>query len=241
MPISEKGSTMTVSCPKFDTNTGTFHPDGSTSVRPTTKPVFSENKVRPSSRPLGGNDRPPTVCVRTLNSVIATVSQDTARIHQAYQQLCADNIVRDKAIADLTAMVREYGTPPATTQPYGPPTQCRTASECGGIEQCPTVNTRPDSAASLRCSWSNTPPSVNSNPFLMSNVCGRIDPRVSVPIMASLLKSHTRIGNSVLSPKNETTQDEHPEMLICEPFAPRNFLTVGRRSPTGAPATTRVL
>ena len=33
-----------------------------------------------------------------------------------------DNIVRDKAIADLTTMVREYGTPPATTLPYGPPT-----------------------------------------------------------------------------------------------------------------------
>ena len=122
MPIYEKGSTMTVSCPKFDTNTGTFHPDGSTSVRPTTKPVFSENTVRPSSRPLGGNDRPPTVRV----------------------------------------------------------VQCRTASECGGIEQCPTLNTRPDSAASLWCSWSDTPSSVNSNPFLMSNVCGIIDTRVSV-------------------------------------------------------------
>ena len=63
-----------------------------------------------------------TGMVRTLNSAIAAVSQDTARIHQAYQQLCADNIVRDKALADLTAMVREYGTPPAATQPYGPPT-----------------------------------------------------------------------------------------------------------------------
>ena len=41
--------------------------------------------------------------------------------NQAYQQLCADNIVRDNALADLTAMVREYGTQPATTQPYGPP------------------------------------------------------------------------------------------------------------------------
>ena len=28
----------------------------------------------------------------------------------------------------------------------------RTASECGGMEQCPTVKTRPDKAASLRCS-----------------------------------------------------------------------------------------
>ena len=63
-----------------------------------------------------------TGMVKTLNSAIATVSQDTARIHQAYQQLCADNIVRDKTLADLTVMVREYGTPPATAQPYGPPT-----------------------------------------------------------------------------------------------------------------------
>ena len=67
---------------------------------------------------------------------------------------------------------------------------------------------------------SDTPPSVNSKPFLMSSVCGKMDPKVSVPIIASVLKSHTRIGNSVLSPKNGTMQDEHPKMLICEPFAP---------------------
>ena len=63
-----------------------------------------------------------TNMVRTLNSAIAAVSQDTARIQRAYQQLCADNIARDKVLADLTAMVREYGTPPAATQSYGPPT-----------------------------------------------------------------------------------------------------------------------
>ena len=69
-----------------------------------------------------------------------------------------------------------------------------------------TVKTRTDNAASLGCSWSDTPPSVNSNPFFMSKVCGNIDPNVSVPIIASVLKSHTRTGNSVLSPKNYTTQ-----------------------------------
>ena len=60
--------------------------------------------------------------VKTLNGAIAAVSQDTARIQRAYQQLCTDNIARDKALADLTAMVREYGSSPAATRPYGPPT-----------------------------------------------------------------------------------------------------------------------
>ena len=60
--------------------------------------------------------------VRTLNGAIAAVSQDTARIQRAYQQLCTDNIAQDKALADLTAMVREYGSSPAATRPYGPPT-----------------------------------------------------------------------------------------------------------------------
>ena len=77
---------------------------------------------RPETKVIPSSGCEITGMVRTLNSFIATVSQDTVRIHQAYQQLCADNIVQDKAIADLTAMVREYGTPPATTQPYGPAT-----------------------------------------------------------------------------------------------------------------------
>ena len=63
-----------------------------------------------------------TNMVRTLNDAIAAVSQDTAQIQQAYQQLRRDNQARDKALADLTAMVKEYGASPATTQPYGPPT-----------------------------------------------------------------------------------------------------------------------
>ena len=60
--------------------------------------------------------------VKTLNGTIAAVSRDTARIQRAYQQLCTDNITRDRALANLTAMVREYGSSPAATQPYGPPT-----------------------------------------------------------------------------------------------------------------------
>ena len=49
-----------------------------------------------------------TNMVRTLNDAIAAVSQDTAHIQQAYQQLRRDNQARDKALADLTAMVKEY-------------------------------------------------------------------------------------------------------------------------------------
>ena len=62
-----------------------------------------------------------TNMVRTLNDAIAAVSQDTAQIQQAYQ-LRRDNQARDKALADLTAMVKEYGASPAATRPYGPPT-----------------------------------------------------------------------------------------------------------------------
>ena len=63
-----------------------------------------------------------TIMVKTLNDAIAAVSQDTAQIQRAYQQLCKDNLARDKAMADLTAMVREYGSSPAATRPYGSPT-----------------------------------------------------------------------------------------------------------------------
>ena len=63
-----------------------------------------------------------TSMVKTLNNAIAAVSQDTAQIQQAYQQLCRGNVARDKALADLTAMVKEYGESPAATRPYGPST-----------------------------------------------------------------------------------------------------------------------
>ena len=63
-----------------------------------------------------------TSMVKTLNDAIAAVSQDTAQIQQAYQQLRKDNSARDKALADLTDMVKEYDASPAATRPYGPPT-----------------------------------------------------------------------------------------------------------------------
>ena len=49
--------------------------------------------------------------VRTLNGAIAAVSQDTARIQRAYYQLRAENIARDKALMDLSEIVKEYGSP----------------------------------------------------------------------------------------------------------------------------------
>ena len=58
------------------------------------------------------------IMVKTLNGATGSVSQDTDRIRRAYDQLRADNIARDKALADLSAMVREYGSPPATTRPH---------------------------------------------------------------------------------------------------------------------------
>ena len=63
-----------------------------------------------------------THMVRTLNDAIVAVSKDTATIQQAYQQLYKDNVARDKALEDLTAMVKEYGESPSATRPYGPPT-----------------------------------------------------------------------------------------------------------------------
>ena len=56
--------------------------------------------------------------VKTLNGAVSAVSQDTARIPRAYQQLCTENVARDKALAALTAMVREYSSSPATARPH---------------------------------------------------------------------------------------------------------------------------
>ena len=63
-----------------------------------------------------------THMVKTLNDAIVAVSKDTAMIQHAYQQLYKDNVARDKALEDLTAMVKEYGESPSATRPYGPPT-----------------------------------------------------------------------------------------------------------------------
>ena len=78
-----------------------------------------EELVTPPRRAQEAIDCDIVIMVKTLNGAIAAVSQDTARIQRAYQQLCAENMTRDKALADLTAMVREYGSSPEVTRPYG--------------------------------------------------------------------------------------------------------------------------
>ena len=76
-----------------------------------------EELVTPPRRTQEAIDCDIVNMVKTLNGAIVTVSQDTARIQRAYQQLCAENMTRDKALADLTAMVREYGSSPEVTRP----------------------------------------------------------------------------------------------------------------------------
>ena len=78
-----------------------------------------EELVTPPRRAQEAIDCDIVNMVKTLNGAIADVSQDTARIQRAYQQLCTENTARDKALADLTAMVREYGSSPEATRPYG--------------------------------------------------------------------------------------------------------------------------
>ena len=70
--------------------------------------------------------------VKTLNGAVSAVSQDTARIQRAYQQLCEENVARDKALADLTAMVREYSSSPVTTRPH-PTIQADVLDEDGNL------------------------------------------------------------------------------------------------------------
>ena len=78
-----------------------------------------EEVVTPPRRAQEAIDCDIVNMVKTLNGAIAAVSQDTAQIQRAYQQLCTENTARDNALVDLTAMVREYGSSPEATRPYG--------------------------------------------------------------------------------------------------------------------------
>ena len=77
-----------------------------------------EELVTPPRRAQEAIDCDIVNMAKTLNGAIAAVSQNTARIQMAYHQLCAENMARDKALADLTTMVREYGSSPEATRPY---------------------------------------------------------------------------------------------------------------------------
>ena len=54
--------------------------------------------------------------VRTLNAAVAAVCQDTAR--RAYNQLRAENIARDRALTDLSEIIKEYGSSPVNRRPH---------------------------------------------------------------------------------------------------------------------------
>ena len=130
-----------------------------------------------------------TSMVKTLNDAIAAVSQDTAQIQRAYQQLRRDNLARDKAMADLTAMVKEYGSSPAATRPYCPPTpkmQTDVLDEDGNLRAADIGITWADNETFLhgvqvvgtKIPWPTGHEPVMSTPYLE----GRNDDRGSSPI-----------------------------------------------------------
>ena len=56
--------------------------------------------------------------IKTLNGAIAAISRDTASIQRAYMQLRAENVARDKTLADLAEVVKEYGLTSTTRRPH---------------------------------------------------------------------------------------------------------------------------
>ena len=55
--------------------------------------------------------------IKTLNGAIAALSRDTACIQKAYEQLRSENVARDRTLADLSKIVREYGLSPTNGRP----------------------------------------------------------------------------------------------------------------------------
>ena len=55
--------------------------------------------------------------IKTLNGAIAALSRDTECIQRAYEQLRSENVARDKALADLSEIVREYGLASTNRRP----------------------------------------------------------------------------------------------------------------------------
>ena len=55
--------------------------------------------------------------IKTLNGAIAAISRDTTSIQRAYEQLRSENVARDKALTDLSEIVREYGITPINRRP----------------------------------------------------------------------------------------------------------------------------
>ena len=146
--------------------------------------------------------------VTTLNGAIAAVSQETARIQRAYQQLCTENIARDKALADLTVMVRQHGSSPAATQPYGPPTPTarpRPAMQADVLDADGNLR-----AADIGITWED-------NKTFLHGV-RVVGPKFSRPTGQEPVMStpYPRGGNDDQSSSSMTTQPPSPEMpVIC--------------------------
>ena len=83
--------------------------------------------------------------IKTLNGAIAAVSQDTAKIQRAYEQLRAENIARDRALTDLSEIVKEYGLALVHIRPQ-PVLQADVMDEEGNLR-----------AADIGITWENLP------------------------------------------------------------------------------------
>ena len=81
--------------------------------------------------------------IKTLNGAITAVSQDTAKIQRAYEQLRAENIARDRALTDLSEIVKEYGLAPVRIRPQ-PVLQADVIDEEGNLR-----------AADIGITWEN--------------------------------------------------------------------------------------
>ena len=55
--------------------------------------------------------------IKTLNGAIAAIARDTASIQRAYEQLRSENVARDKALTDLSNIVKEFGLSPINRRP----------------------------------------------------------------------------------------------------------------------------
>ena len=166
-----------------------------------------------------------THMVRTLNDAIVAVSKDTAMIQLAYQQLYKDNVARDKALEDLTAMVKEYGESPSATRPYGPPTPKINTDVLDG-----EGNLR---AADIGVTWANGETFLHGVRVVGSEIPG---PTGRVPIMSTPYPERRDDGQVTPPltgrPSSPETIEFGPEIITvtrpaeqsCRPVAePRQF------------------
>ena len=170
-----------------------------------------------------------TSMVKTLNDAIAAVSQDTAQILRAYQQLRKDNLARDKALADLTAMVKEYGSWPAVTRPYGPPTpnmQTDVLDEDGNLRAADIGITWADNETFLhgvRVVGTRIPRPTGNEPVMSTPYPeGRNDDRGSSPITSRPSSPETIEFGLEIIPITRPATDHlhHPAMEARQGYRP---------------------